>query len=249
MNELLRLALEAHGGLDRWNELARIRAHVSVGGTMWGRKGQAGTLADTWAEIETRQQVLTYAPFKKPGWTARFEPEHCVIESGTDGVLGERYEPRASFVTDDPAAAWDDIHVAYFGGYAMWCYLTFPFSLTWPGFRCEELAVWREAGEEWRRLRVEFPEGFAAHSRVQIFYFDSDDGLLRRHDYAAEVVGGMPSAHYSGEYKTSGGLVFPSARRVVPRKSDGTALPDPVFVSIDVFEVECLDGAEAEKRA
>lgn len=249
MNELLHLALEAHGGLERWTELARIRAHVSVGGTMWGRKGQAGALANTWAQIETRQQVLTYLPFKQPGWTARFEPDHCLIQSADGTVLDERYQPRGSFVTDDVTSAWDDIHAAYFGGYAMWCYLTFPFSLTWAGFRCEELEAWREGAEEWRRLRVVFPDGFAAHSRVQIFYFDSTDGLLRRHDYDADVFGGTPTAHYSSAYKTFGGIVFPSTRRVVPRKPDGTTLPNAVLVSIDVHEVECVDRAEAEKGA
>jgi hypothetical protein len=32
--------------------------------------------------------------------------------------------------------------VAYFAGYAMWTYLTAPFSFTMPGFNTEELARW-----------------------------------------------------------------------------------------------------------
>ena len=32
MNDLLKMAVEAHGGLSRWNELATVKANVSVTG-------------------------------------------------------------------------------------------------------------------------------------------------------------------------------------------------------------------------
>ena len=45
----------------------------------------------------------------------------------------------------------------------------------------------------------------ATHSAVQVFYFGSD-GLLKRHDYDAEVLGGSPAAHYVHEYQTFWGF-------------------------------------------
>jgi hypothetical protein len=59
----------------------------------------------------------------------------------------------------------------------MWTYLTTPFSFATAAFT-EELAPWQEDGRTWRRLKVTFPDHFAAHSKEQTFYFDSD-GLLK----------------------------------------------------------------------
>ena len=74
------------------------------------------------------------------------------------------------------------------------------------GCHCdEELPPWHEEGEIWRRLKVTFPDDIATHSTIQIFYFDSA-GLLKRHDYDAEVLGGTPAAHYVREYQTFSGF-------------------------------------------
>jgi len=37
--------------------------------------------------------------------------------------------------------AWDDLHLAYFSGYAMWNYLTTPFLFAMEGFEVEEAAA------------------------------------------------------------------------------------------------------------
>jgi hypothetical protein len=36
--------------------------------------------------------------------------------------------------------------------------LTLPFLYTYPGFECEEIEHWHENGEDWRRLKVTFPD-------------------------------------------------------------------------------------------
>jgi len=45
-----------------------------------------------------------------------------------------------------------------------------------------------------RRLQVTYPANIHTHCPTQVFHF-SDDGLLRRHDYATDVAGGVAS-HY-----------------------------------------------------
>jgi len=87
-----------------------------------------------------------------------------------------------------------------------------------------------------RRLKVTFPDSIATHSTVQIFYFGSD-GLLRRLDYDAEVLGGTPAAHYVNEYRVSG-IMVPTRRQVLGREPDGTPGPDPLIVTIDLSEVQ-----------
>ena len=77
----------------------------------------------------------------------------------------------------------------------------------------------------------------ATHSTVQTFYFDTA-GLLGRHDYDAEVLGGTPAAHYVHDYQEFSGILVPTRRRVLARTPDGTPVPDPLIVTIDLTEME-----------
>ena len=46
MIDLLKTAIEAHGGLERWNQLNSVSARLTQGGALWALKGQAGVLDD-----------------------------------------------------------------------------------------------------------------------------------------------------------------------------------------------------------
>jgi hypothetical protein len=59
MNNLLELALEAHGGLARWSQLETLTADLSVTGALWRIKGQAGALQQIRIEAELPRQKLT----------------------------------------------------------------------------------------------------------------------------------------------------------------------------------------------
>jgi hypothetical protein len=77
----------------------------------------------------------------------------------------------------------------------------------------------------------------ASHSTVQTFYFDAE-GLLKRHDYDVEVSGGTPAAHYVYQHEEFCGIIVPTRRRVLGRGADGTSIPEPLIVSIDLSAVE-----------
>ncbi len=81
-----------------------------------------------------------------------------------------------------------------------------------------------------------FPRDIATHSTVQTLYVD-DAGLLKRHDYDVEIAGNTPGAHYIGGYVEVQGLKFPTQRRIFPRQADGTSLPEPLVVSIDLSDI------------
>jgi hypothetical protein len=53
-------------------------------------------------------------------------------------------------------------------------------------------------------------------------------------DYSAPVAGGAPTAHYLSDHKDFSGIKVATRRRALRRKPDGTAIPDPVFVAIDI---------------
>jgi len=235
MHDLLQLAVHAHGGMQRWEQLTEISAHVSISGAMWGTKGHPDVLADTHVTLDPHRQRISYDPFITDRQRSVFTPDHNAIETHDGRVIAERVNPRAAFAGHTPTTLWDELNVAYFSGYSMWNYLTLPFLLTHPGIQLQELEPWQENGQAWRRLEATFPDSLATHNRIQTFYFDHA-GLLRRHDYDPDVFGGAPAANYSDGHKTFGGIVFPTRRRVVPRKPDGTTLPEPILVAIDLYD-------------
>jgi hypothetical protein len=58
VNELLKLAIEAHGGAARWEQIERFRAAASITGAIWTLKGQPGLLDGVVLAGETRDQRL-----------------------------------------------------------------------------------------------------------------------------------------------------------------------------------------------
>lgn len=236
MGEVTDLAIAAHGGLDRWNQLSTMRAHQLVGGALWALKQQDGLLSDTYVQIQLHRQFASHSPFGKAGRRTSVTADRVAVETEDGEVVAERSDPRSAFAGHVLETPWDELHLAYFGGYAMWNYLTAPFSFAQPGYRTEELDPRQEDGQVWRRLKVTFPEHVATHSREQVFYFDAD-GLLRRLDYTAEVIGGGPAAHYTSEHREFDGIVIPTRRRVYPLAPDGSVAPEPLLVSIDLDEV------------
>ncbi|MFI5798753.1 hypothetical protein [Streptomyces sp. NPDC051677] len=240
MGTLLDLVLSAHGDLERWHSATQIKAHLSVDGAMWGLKGHAGQLVDEQVVLCTREQRISFTPFTAPDRRSIFEPGRVAIETSDGSVIAERTDPRTAFASHTYRTLWDDLHLAYFTGYATWNYLTTPFLFTLPGVEAEETEPWIENGETWRRLRVRFPSGLATHSPEQTFYY-GDDGLLRRLDYSAEVVGGVeqaPAAQYVTDHKNFSGFIFPTKRRIYRRNPDNSAQPKPVVISIDILDLE-----------
>ena len=85
-----------------------------------------------------------------------------------DGTLIEaRDNPEESFRGQQRETPWDDIHVAYFCGEALWTYLNTPFLYTHEGFKTEEISPIQVDGEMWRRLKITFPDN-EPHPRTDL---------------------------------------------------------------------------------
>lgn len=239
MSELLDLAVEAHGGWKRWQATKRLSAHVGIAGAVWGLKGWPDVFVDTRVSIDTRRQHAEYSPFEQAGRHTLFEPERTAILTDDGQLVDERRSPRQAFEGHIIPTPWDAHHLIYFTGYAMWTYLTTPFLLKLPGFVTEEIAPWDEDGETWRRLKVTFPPNIHSHSAEQVFYFDSA-GIVKRHDYSVDIMGGTSSANYATDPVAFGGLIFPTKRRVHPIGQGNRAIRDRVSVAIDFHSIEVL---------
>jgi len=240
MTDLLQAALDAHGGLSRWNQLKTVKASLSITGAIWQLKGKPDVLKDVSVEAQLHKEILT-THFNGQGKRTVFEPKRITVQTESGRLVSSRDDPRAAFRGHTQQTPWDDVHVAYFSSYALWNYLTIPFLFTYPGFVTEELAPWEENGEQWRPLKVIVPDSIASHSREQVAYF-GPDGLLRRHEYTVDVMGGASGLNYAADYRNVDGIVVPTKRRVYARDAKKQKIHEPVLVAIDIRDISFGDG-------
>jgi hypothetical protein len=112
---------------------------------------------------------------------------------------------------------WTPTDAAYFFGYSLLTYFSVPFVLK----DCKILRAGRNA------ITVRLVPALESHCQVQTFWFDPQ-GMLTRHDYAAEILGRIfHGAHYSTDFTDVQGVKLARIRRVVPRLG---VVPLPIAV-------------------
>ncbi|MEV4127258.1 hypothetical protein [Nocardia sp. NPDC049707] len=235
MTDLLQAAVEAHGGVEKWREAEAIDVTLNFWGALLDLKGFPGHFQPT-VSIDTHSPRTTIQHLDRNSenrWI--FTPDRVWIERPDGSIVADRTDPRSAFVGHVRETPWDQLHLTYFFGYAMWNYLTAPFLFTEPGFSTRELEPHEESGETWRRLEVTFPKRIPTHTPVQTFYF-GDDFMLRRVDYTTDVLGGV-AAHYTYDVKIVDGFAFPFFRRVVRRTPDGPWINGPTSFVLDYTDL------------
>ena len=235
MPDLLAFAVEAHGGMGRWNEVSSIKIDVSIRGAIWEAKGQTDVLKDIVMVADTQRERVTTS-FVGQDLATVFEPDRVVVQRSDGTVLDSSDDPEAAFDGQTADTPWQAIHVAYFSGEALWTYLNTPFLFMQTRFAKQEIDSIEAEGETWRRLKVTFPEDVKSHTREQIFCF-GPDGLLRRHDYSVDILGGATGLNYASDYREVDGLMFPTVRRVYAYEGDYKLVPEPLLVSVDIGQI------------
>jgi hypothetical protein len=235
---LLDEVLASYGGANRWQQINTIRVHQIVGGALWPLKGVDSVINDSTVEIMLKEQRAWHRPLPTPGLRSSYSPDLVAIETDEDTpqTVESLTSPRDSFSGHDLQTPWSMLQLAYFAGYAMWTYLSEPYSLTFPEVHTEELGEWNEDGQTWRRLGVRYPPGIVTHSAEQVLYVDSD-GLLRRRDYVVDIAARSPAAHYTDDHREFDGIVLPVRRVVYVRDRDDHRVADMVTVTIDIDDV------------
>ena len=173
-----------------------------------------------------------------PGQDKRsvFEPKRVEMQRRDGTVVATRDNAEASFQGQEQFTPWDDLDVAYFSGEALYTYCNTPFLCTYDGFSSEEIPPIQVDAETWRRLKVTFPDTVKSHTKTQIFCF-GPDGLLRRHDYRVDVLGGAPGLNYASDYRDVDAIIFPTKRRVYAYEGDYQLVKEPLLVKIDLAEI------------
>jgi len=246
---LLDEIIEAHGGLDAWRRVERIRVRARSGGLLLRTRAPRGRFADAILEVSVGSVHALASSYPAPGRRGVFADGAVRIETDSGEVLSSRPDPRPLFFGRPGIRRnirWDDLDLVYFAGYAWWNYLNHPLLLTRDDIEVTDGEPLRSGGETWRRLDVSFPAGLDTHSLRQSFLYDGEL-RLRRHDYVAEVVGRWAhAAHMCDEHREVDGLLIPTRRRVFPIGPGGRPLPGPVLVSLDLDEIEVLPRADSE---
>jgi hypothetical protein len=235
--QLLDKVIEAHGGLERWNRVKSIDVTFNFSGAFLELKGYPGHFQPTITiDAENPKSVIRHLPGTNPDDRGCFDYDKTWLEASDGSILKEYKQTRSSFKDHIRTTQWDDLQLTYFISYAMWNYLSIPYLFIRPDFTSRELEPHTEDGKIWRVLEVTYPDGFPTHTKVQKFYFDADEFLLRRMDYVTDVAKGV-AAHLCWDHKKIDGLVFPTLRRIVRREGDVAALNGPSGFLIDYTNV------------
>jgi hypothetical protein len=238
--DLLRLAIEAHGGEARWREVGALDLRYTAGGLAFAMKLRGLRPQRFDAHVDTRAPRATLRSFPRAGRRGVLDGRSVRIETDAGEQVAARERPADEYRRPRRLVRWDDLDQLYFAAYAIWGYATAPFHLAWDGVELAELEPWREGGESWRRLWARYPPELPVHSREQVFHYD-ERGLLRRHDYTAEAFGQWARAvHYSYDHRTFDDLVFPTRRRVHPRAGDGRPRRAVTIIAIEIESVVAL---------
>ena len=237
MNKLLAEILDAHGGMNRWNEYHNVEATIVSGGGLFQLKGIPQDSAPRRMSVWLHEERSSVMPFGGPDQRTMYTPQRIAIEKLDGTLVAERLAPKDSFAGHQMNTPWDPLHRAYFNGEALWTYLTTPFLLATDGVRVEETATWWEDTETWRVLRAYFPGAIDTHSEIQDFFF-GEDLMLRRHDYQVNVAGGFAAAQLTSDYVVANGIHLPTKRRAYTRGPDRRPIVEMLMVSIDLSEVK-----------
>ena len=200
--DLLRRAIDRHGGWSRWTRLQAIGVGlVSLRGLLPRVKGYGRT-------FQLPRYAMAYPKQGRTVWSEQPDGDPVAV---FDRAAGHRH----SFRGLRKLRRWNTTDACFFFGYALASYAAVPFAL--PQLRYLRAVRGRWRGEALEGVRVEYPAGAEVHSRRQNYLFDRD-GLLRRNDYVADVVGAFArGAHGWDDFVTVEGIPVPTRRTVVPR--------------------------------
>jgi hypothetical protein len=242
---LLERAIERHGGWDAWRRFGGVTfAPASLTGLVPRLKGVGETFRvppriDVWP----RRGVVVFHDYPAPGRRGVFSAGQVQLFDG-DTLLEARAQPRASFAGLRKHRRWSPVDALYFFGYSLAHYHAMPFSLV--AARPLGVRRARSAGRTLTGVRVELPAALHTHCRRQTVFFDAE-GLLRRHDYVADVVGWWArGAHRWEDFTDVGGLPIARRRHVVPRL--GRMEMPAVALHAELRDVAALREAAAGPR-
>lgn len=214
---LLDIAVRRHGGWDAWRSLSTVIVEPKrLSGMLPWLKGYGRTFClPSRAEIDPHAARAVFLDYPTSGAKGAFDRGSVTMTDVSGAVVESAANARDVFRGWRKAKRWTPADALYFFGYALTHYHGLPFTLG----RGKPLAIHRVSYDRrvLKGVEVELPADLHTHSRRQTFYFE-EDGLLRRHDYVADIVGPWArGAHFWTDFVTVAGLEMARVRHVVAR--------------------------------
>jgi len=212
---LLDHAIHRHGGWAAWQGLASIAlVPSSLGGMLPVVKGLGTTFSlPSRIEVWPRDARAVFHDYPSEARRGVFSSGRVELFDADGRVAVRCDDPRSTFRGWRKYRRWSPLDALYFFGYALTHYHGLPFTLV-DGQPLRLLGA-DHHGRRLQGVEVRLPAELHTHSRTQTFFFDGD-GLLRRRDYLAEVVGSWArGAHLWDDFVEVNGV--PVARRRVVR--------------------------------
>jgi hypothetical protein len=231
------MAIERHGGWGLWKRLDSVSLSlVNLAGVLPWLKGYHRTFELPHRLTSSPKRGLGEFRDRRAGnVVVAFQRGDVRVYDPTSGqLLRDLRAHRRSFHGFRKLRRWSIADACYFFGYAFDTYTALPFVLPGLRFIDETRARWR--GTDLFGVTIEFPAGADVHSRRQSFHFDAQ-GLLRRNDYVADVVGWWArAAHGWDDFVEVEGLPVPTRRSVVYRLRRAV-LPRPLILTATFADV------------
>src|SRR5215831_6414407 len=108
VDDLLSVALAAHGGIDHWRRFGSVSANLVTAGQLWDIKGIGQEDTRRHIQVSLRTEWLSLAPFGDPSWRMVFTPSRVAIREvgrlrhevvpGAAGIIGERGAAPAEYL-------------------------------------------------------------------------------------------------------------------------------------------------------
>jgi hypothetical protein len=214
---LLERAVARHGGWAAWQALARMTVELrALSGMLPALKGLGRTFPRaSRVDVFPHEYRAVFHDYPTGGHRGVFSAGAVELLDAAGAVVQSSPDHRRSFRGLRKWRRWSPADALYFFGYAITHYHGLPFTLA--EAQPLRLCSARCEGRRLTGVEVALPAALHTHSGRQAFYFD-DDGLLRRHDYVADIAGWMArGAHLWRDFVTVDGIPIPRERHVVAR--------------------------------
>lgn len=210
----------AHGGLERWRRLQLRLEMRALRGMLPSLKGVGRTFPMPGrVVVNPAAQAAVFEDYPTVGTRAHFDRGKIWLEDAAGRRHSGVANHRASFTGWRKWRRWQPLDALYFFGYAATHYHALPFTLL------DARLVRHRTGRSGDIITVDLPASLHTHSGRQTFHFDGD-GLLRRHDYVAEIIGWWArGAHFWRDYVLVDGFPVACTRHVTARLA---SLPVPI---------------------
>jgi hypothetical protein len=216
--EVLERAVERHGGWSTWQRLQTVSLMPRLlRGMVPTLKGHGRTFhLPSRMVIRPREQESEFLDYPTAGSRGLYARGEVRLVDPHGATTAHATAHRGTFRgLAKYRRCWSPLDALYFFGYALAHYHALPFTLG--EGQCLGHHRTRLGGKVLDGVVVRLPASLHTHNVRQVFYFDST-GVLRRHDYVAEIIGGWArGAHFWEDYEEAEGLLVAKRRHVLAR--------------------------------